>query len=171
MHSEKDKAVAAVIDRFLKGYGSKMPANNFDSGFIRASKITSVSAETDTANAKITYSLTIPPLYANNPIAKTTHGGAIATWFDMATSMAVIACKNTWEEGTGVTRNLNVTYFRPPVEGEEITIESEVMQLTKRLATIKGVMKRVSDGTVLAICQHDKYRPSRVTPGKPNPKL
>jgi acyl-coenzyme A thioesterase 13 len=171
MNSEKDQAVAALIDKFLKSYGSKMPPNNFDSGFIRASSITSVSAGTDTSNARITYSLTIPPLYANNPIAKTTHGGAIATWFDMATSMAVIACKNTWEEGTGVTRNLNVTYLRPPVEGEASTIESEVLQLTKRLATIKGVMRRVSDGTVLAVCQHDKYRPSQVTPGKPKPKL
>jgi acyl-coenzyme A thioesterase 13 len=167
MDSEKEKAIAATIDKFLKGYGAKQPPNNFDAAFIRASKITSVSSETDTTNAKVTYSLAIPPLYANNPIAKTTHGGAIATWFDMATSMAIIACKNTWEEGTGVTRNLNVTYFRPPVEGDEITIESEVMQLTKRLATVKGTMRRASDGTVLAICQHDKYRPSRVAPGKP----
>jgi acyl-coenzyme A thioesterase 13 len=157
MDSEKEKAIAATIDKFLKGYGAKQPPNNFDAAFIRASKITSVASETDA----------IPPLYANNPIAKTTHGGAIATWFDMATSMAIIACKNTWEEGTGVTRNLNVTYFRPPVEGDEITIESEVMQLTKRLATVKGTMRRASDGTVLAICQHDKYRPSRVAPGKP----
>jgi acyl-coenzyme A thioesterase 13 len=171
MDSEKDKALATKINTFLKSYGAKQPPNNFDAAFIRASKITSVACETDTSNAKITYSLAIPPLYANNPIAKTTHGGAIATWFDMATSMAIIACKNTWEEGTGVTRNLNVTYFRPPVEGEEITIESEVMQLTKRLATVKGVMRRVSDGTVLAICQHDKYRPSVVAPGKPKPRL
>jgi acyl-coenzyme A thioesterase 13 len=167
MDSEKEKAIAATIDKFLKGYGAKQPPNNFDAAFIRASKITSVASETDTTNAKVTYSLAIPPLYANTPIAKTTHGGAIATWFDMATSMAIIACKNTWEEGTGVTRNLNVTYFRPPVEGDEITIESEVMQLTKRLATVKGTMRRASDGTVLAICQHDKYRPSRVAPGKP----
>jgi acyl-coenzyme A thioesterase 13 len=167
MDSEKEKAIAATIDKFLKGYGAKQPPNNFDAAFIRASKITSVASETDTTNAKVTYSLAIPPLYAYNPIAKTTHGGAIATWFDMATSMAVIACENTWEEGTGVTRNLNVTYFRPPVEGEEISIESEVMQLTKRLATVKGTMRRASDGTVLAICQHDKYRPSRVAPGKP----
>jgi len=171
MDSKKDKALTTKIDTFLKSYGAKQPVNNFDAAFIRASKITSVTSETSTSNAKVTYSLAIPPLYANNPVAKTTHGGAIATWFDMATSMAIIACKNTWEEGTGVTRNLNVTYFRPPVEGEEITIESEVMQLTKRLATVKGVMRRVSDGTVLAICQHDKYRPSVVAPGKPRPKL
>jgi acyl-coenzyme A thioesterase 13 len=166
MHSEKDQAVAATIDKFLKGYGAKMPPDNFDAAFVRAAKITSVTAETHTNNAKMTYSLVIPPSYSNNQTAKTTHGGAMATWFDMATSMAIIGCKNTWED-TGVTRNLNVTYFRPPIEGEEITIESEVMQLTKRLATVKGVMKRVSDGTVLAICQHDKYRPSRPTPGKP----
>ena len=166
MTSEKEKAIAATINKFLAGYAAKQPPNNFDAAFIRASKITSVATETATSNAKVTYSLAIPPLYANNPIAKTTHGGAIATWFDMATSMAVIGCENTWEEGTGVTRNLNVTYFRPPVEGEEISIESEVMQLTKRLATIKGTMRRASDGTVLAICQHDKYRPSQVAPGK-----
>lgn len=166
MNSEKDKAAADTIRKFLSRYAANMPSDNFDAGFIRAADLTAVTAETDSDNARITYSLAIPPLCSNNRTAKTIHGGAVATFFDMATSMAIIACKNTWED-TGVTRNLNVTYFRPPIEGELITIESEVLQLTKRLATIKGVMKRVSDGTVLAICQHDKYRPSRVTPGKP----
>lgn len=166
MDSETDKAIAATIRKFFKSYADNMPSDNFDSGFIRAASLTSVAAETDTNNAKITYSLAIPPLCSNNRVAKTIHGGAVATFFDMATSMAVIACKDTWED-TGVTRNLNVTYFRPPIEGEQITIESEVLQLTKRLATIKGVMRRASDGTVLAICQHDKYRPSRIAPGKP----
>jgi len=166
MDSEKDKAVAATIRKFFHSYATNMPPNNFDAGFVRAAELTSVVAETDTNNAKITYSLAIPPLCTNNSTAKTIHGGAVATFFDMATSMTIIACKNPWED-TGVTRNLNVTYFRPPMEGEQITIESEVLQLTKRLATVRGVMKRASDGAVLAICQHDKYHSSRVAPGKP----
>lgn len=166
MHSEADRAIADKIRKYIAAYAAGMPPENIDGSFIRQSVLTEVTLESDTSNAKVTWSIAVPPLCSNNRITKNTHGGAIATFFDNATSMAVFACKNAWED-SGVTRNLNVTYFRPPVEGERITIESEVLQLTKRLATIRGVMKRESDGTVLAICQHDKYRPSRLPPGKP----
>jgi len=156
--SAKDK-----IYKYINAYGDAMPLENIDRGFVRHATLKSVTEESDTNNANIVWSLTIPPLCGNSPIAKTIHGGAIATFFDNATSMAVFACKNHWGH-SGVTRNLDVTYFRPPLEGERIEVECEVLQLASRLATIKGVMKRESDGTVLAICQHDKYRQSAAKP-------
>lgn len=166
MESETDKAIAAKIRKYVETYANSMPPENIDGSFIRQSVLTSVSAETDTSNAKATYKITVPPLCSNNRVTKNMHGGAVATFFDNATSMAVFAaCKNPWED-SGVTRNLNVTYFRPAVEGEVIIIEAEVLQLTKRLATIRGVMTRERDGVVVAVCQHDKYRQSRVPPGK-----
>jgi acyl-coenzyme A thioesterase 13 len=160
-----DMSAEDKIRTFIGAYGDAMPPQNIDSGFVRHATLKSVTEESDTSNAKIVWSLVIPPLCGNSPFAKTIHGGAIATFFDNATSMAVYACKAHWGH-SGVTRNLNVTYFRPPLEGELITVECEVLQLASRLATIKGVMRRESDGTVLAICQHDKYRPSA-----PKPKL
>lgn len=165
MQTEADKAIAVKIRKYVSAYADSMPPENVDGSFIRQSVLTSVTAETDASNAKATFTIAVPPFCSNNRVTKNMHGGAVATFFDNATSMAVFACRNAWED-SGVTRNLNVTYFRPAVEGETIAIESEVLQLTKRLATIRGVMKRVSDGTVIAICQHDKYRPSRLPPGK-----
>lgn len=166
MHSVTDKPVADKVRSYISAYADSMPPENIDGCFVRNATIKSVTQESDTSNAKVVWSLIIPPLCSNNRVTKNTHGGAIATMFDNATSMTVFACKNAWEH-SGVTRNLNVTYFRPPVEGEQISIECEVLQLAKRLATIRGVMKRDSDGTVLAICQHDKYKQTLPTPGKP----
>lgn len=165
MKTDADKAVAAKVRAYIAAYADSMPPENVDGSFIRQAVLTSLSVETDTNNAKATYSIVVPPLCSNNRVTKNMHGGAVATFFDNATSMAVFACKNAWED-SGVTRSLSVTYFRPAVEGEEIVIESEVLQLTKRLATIRGVMKKASDGTVVAICQHDKYRLSRLPPGR-----
>lgn len=56
----------------------------------------------------------------------------------------------------GVTRTLSVTYIRPVPMGEEVLVESEVVHAGKRLCTIKGVMKRKSDGAVLTTCEHGK---------------
>lgn len=163
METEADKAAAEKMRKFSDTYAASMPPDNIDGSFVRQAVLTSVTAETDTTNAKSTYTIAVPPLLSNNRVTKNMHGGAIATFSDMATSMAVLGCRNAGTD-SGVTRNLNVTYLRPPVEGESILMESEVLQLTKRLVTVRGVMKRASDGTVLAICQHDKYRSGRPPP-------
>jgi len=49
-----------------------------------------------------------------------------------------------------------VTYIRPIPEGEKVEIVSEVVHAGKRLCTIKGEMRRQSDGAVLAVCEHGK---------------
>ena len=58
-----------------------------------------------------------------------------------------------------MTRRLDITFLRPPVEGDDVIVEAEVIQIGKRLAVIRGVMKREKDGVWLATCQHDKYQP------------
>jgi uncharacterized protein (TIGR00369 family) len=85
------------------------------------------------------------------------HGGCTATLFDICTTVALapIAKPGFWAYA-GVTRTLNVTYLRPMVEGEEIILECEVVHAGKRLCTIKGMMKRKSDGAITAICEHGK---------------
>ena len=68
---------------------------------------------------------------------------------------AADGCLSQWAFA-GVSRTLNVTYIRPIPAGEEVIIESEVVHAGKRLCSIKGVMKRKTDGAILATCEHGK---------------
>lgn len=45
-------------------------------------------------------------------------------------------------------------------QGDAVVMEGEVLQIGKRMATIRGVLRREKDGAVLAICQHDKALPT-----------
>ncbi|KAK5711001.1 hypothetical protein LTR17_018614 [Elasticomyces elasticus] len=156
-----------LITKFVRGYAAAMPQDNFDQAFYNACACTSATLETDSDTAKAVFRLVIPPTYVNSPdpANPTIHGGAIAHWFDSCTSMPLLCVKNIWDGSwSGVSRNLNVTYLRPPKEGEAIVIESEVIQSSRNIATIRGVMIRESDGKLLATCQHDKARPHRPGP-------
>ncbi|KAH6700659.1 HotDog domain-containing protein [Leptodontidium sp. MPI-SDFR-AT-0119] len=113
-----------------------------------------VSASSKPAG-KTLFSFTIQPEHSNR--AGHLHGGCCSTIFDFTTTCALapIAKPGYWAFA-GVSRTLNVTYIRPIPVGETVLIESEVVHAGKRLATIKGVMKRKSDGAVMAICEHGK---------------
>lgn len=82
-------------------------------------------------------------------------------FFDLTTSLTIVACNFPGWESTGMSRRLDVTYLRPPVEGDDVLFECEVIQIGKRLAVLRGVMKREKDGVLLATCQHDKYLPDK----------
>lgn len=86
------------------------------------------------------------------------HGGCAATLFDWATTLplALVNKPGFWQY-LGVSRTLNVTYLRPVPSGCEVLIECEVVQLGKRMCTIKGVMKRKQDGAIMAVCEHGKF--------------
>ncbi|KAG6011830.1 hypothetical protein E4U54_007884 [Claviceps lovelessii] len=85
------------------------------------------------------------------------HGGATATLFDMCTTLPLLLIsKPGFWQFLGVTRNLNVSYFRPVLKGEEVIIETEAMQVGKKLATLKGVMRRKRDGEIVSTCEHLK---------------
>jgi len=139
-----------------------MPPTSFDNAFTNGGRYTAAVAESDTSNATSTCEITIHENYRNGPKVTTVHGGAIATFFDNVTSLTMLGGRNaeSWNGATGVTRSLHVTYFLPAHVGDMIIIESEVLQMTRRLATIKGVMKRASDRKLLAMCVHEKYNPS-----------
>jgi acyl-coenzyme A thioesterase 13 len=105
---------------------------------------------------------------------KNLHGGCCATLFDWCTTTAlVLVSKKGFWRFKGVSRTLNVTYLRPVPEGEVVLIESELVHAGKNLCmpialsslriktdkhtgTLKGVMKRKSDGAILAMCEHGK---------------
>lgn len=39
----------------------------------------------------------------------------------------------------------------------DVLFECEVIQIGKRLAELRGVMRNEADGSILAICHHQKY--------------
>ncbi|CAK7234410.1 hypothetical protein SBRCBS47491_008939 [Sporothrix bragantina] len=69
----------------------------------------------------------------------------------------------------GVSRTLAVTYVRPAPCLGEVLIECEQVHSGKRMASLRGVLRRRKDGAVLATCDHGKVilEPEAV----PSPKL
>lgn len=102
-----------------------------------------------------TFTFTVQPDNCNR--MKNLHGGCAATLFDYCTTLplALINKPGFWQS-MGVSRTLNVTYMRPVSVGEQVTIQCEVVQVGKKLATLRGVMRRKSDGLLLAACEHGK---------------
>jgi acyl-coenzyme A thioesterase PaaI-like protein len=88
----------------------------------------------------------------------TLHGGCTATLFDVCTTLplALIMRPGVWEM-LGVSRTLSISYLSPANVGDGVLIECEILQVGKRLATIRGVMKKVKDGAIVATCEHGKY--------------
>ncbi|RFU28278.1 hypothetical protein B7463_g8053, partial [Scytalidium lignicola] len=127
-----------------QGWGSKL--------FTEDVKLISAS---DKPHGNAQFSYTVKQEHINR--LGNLHGGCTATIFDFATTCALapIAREGFWAL-VGVTRTLNVTYLRPVALGEEVVIECDVVHAGRRLCTLKGVMKRKSDGAVLAICEHGK---------------
>lgn len=159
---------------YLDDHVKSTPKDNFDNAFYRACTVRSATIQSKEANisAKCVVHFKVPPLYSNQQTGRTprtTHGAGVAVFFDLPTSMAIVATNFPGWESTGTSRRLDITYLRPPVEGEDVLIESEVVQIGKRLATLRGVMKRECDGVLLATCQHDKY--SKLTDAGGNPSL
>lgn len=96
------------------------------------------------------------------------HGGAQSGIYDFCTSVALqsIGKRDFWING-GVSRTLNVTYLRPAPEGEDLLLDCEIVHTGKKLALLRGVIKRESDGAVISTCDHDKA----AVPTKPGWKL
>ncbi|KAF7562513.1 hypothetical protein G7046_g1627 [Stylonectria norvegica] len=101
------------------------------------------------------FSYTIQPENCNR--LRNLHGGCAATLFDFCTTLplALVNRPGFWQF-MGVSRTLNVTYMRPVPEGEEVLLECEIVQVGKKLATLRGIMRKRSDGSLLAVCEHGK---------------
>ncbi|KAK5115009.1 hypothetical protein LTR85_010047 [Meristemomyces frigidus] len=114
----------------------------------------------------VTFAFKVERYYCNG--SGNLHGGAQATIFDIATSIAMqaIGKEDFWING-GVSRALTVTYLRPAPEGEQLLLECDVVHMGKRLAMLKGTLKRESDGAVISTCDHNKA----AVPTKPGWKL
>lgn len=110
----------------------------------------------DPKHPRVVFSYTVPSINSNR--MGNMHGGCTATLFDWATTMPLtLINKPGFWFWLGVSRTLNVTYLKPIPVGESILIECEIMSIGKTLCTIRGVMRRQSDGVALATCEHGKY--------------
>jgi len=87
----------------------------------------------------------------------TLHGGAIATLVDYAGTVAIMSAD--LEGRSGVSTDLNVTFFAPAVQGGQVFAEASVLKVGKTLAYVT-VDVRSSDGsTLLAQGRMTKYQP------------
>lgn len=127
-------------------------------------KLVSTTAPSPTTNASVTFSYTCQPDHCNR--LRSLHGGCISTLFDYCTTIPfVLVNKPGFWEFLGVSRTLNVSFLRPVPSGEEVLIESEIVQAGKKMATLRGVMKRRRDSVVVAVAEHGKFNID------PEPKL
>lgn len=156
-----DAEALTFVSTKLQIYANHSAAQNFDKAFIRAVKVHAVQLETPKTPGTITFRFAIPDTYVNLPAAGTIHGGAIATAFDNLTSMITLTAQRYRWENAGVTRNLSVTYFRPPVKDEELELLAVGVSIGKRSATVRGELRRVRDGMLLAMCVHEKVLADR----------
>lgn len=115
-------------------------------------------------HAIATFAFKVERFYCN--ASGNLHGGAQAFMFDMCTSLVVQAIArqpgsgiksdlDSWMNG-GVSRTLSVNYLRPAPEGEDVLMECEVVQMGKKLALLRGVLKRERDGAIISTCDHNK---------------
>lgn len=110
----------------------------------------------DPKHPRVVYSYTVPKDNQNR--MGNMHGGCTASLFDWCTTLPLcLMTKPGFWLFLGVSRTLNCTYLKPIPVGEKIFIECEIVSIGKTLATIRGVMKRQSDGDVLATCEHGKF--------------
>lgn len=146
------------MQALIAGYIESMPETNFDQAHSRACEVVSASVDLEpNTTAKATFAFAVPPGYSNNPVGGgQTHGGAVSLFLDNCTSTGLMASRRYW--GQGVSRNLNVTFLRAPREGERCVLETEVVHVGLRVATVNGRLIREADGALLAMCTHEKLR-------------
>ena len=79
--------------------------------------------------SRVVSRLTVTPTMCNP--AGTLHGGAICTLVDVCTTVALVTARK-WDN-PGATRTLSTTCLVPVLAGEEIEVESELLQIGKKM--------------------------------------
>jgi acyl-coenzyme A thioesterase 13 len=151
-HSLCNKSIFYLPIFSVSGLNTNIP-QGWGSSLIRDSLV--LISASSTPHGTTTFLYTVQPSHCNR--LGSLHGGCISTIFDLCTTSALcpIAKPGFWAFA-GVSRTLNVTYIRPAPVGERVLVVSEVVHAGKMLCSLKGVMKRESDGAVIAICEHGK---------------
>ena len=78
----------------------------------------------------------------------TLHGGALATLVDHAGTLAIITADRHGR--SGVTTDLNASYFAPAPGGATVVAEATVLKIGKTLAFVSVDVRRKDDGVLVA---------------------
>ncbi|XP_073839623.1 acyl-coenzyme A thioesterase 13-like [Musca autumnalis] len=81
------------------------------------------------------------------------HGGFTATMIDNVTTYALMST----DAHPGVSVDLHVSYLKSAKEGEEIIVDANTLRVGKRLAYIECILKKKSDGSIVAKGGQTKY--------------
>lgn len=109
MDALDNEEAAERMQDFIDAHASIIGEDNFDKIFYDSLRVRSATISGPGVSAKAVFECKIPPTYTNQPRdsdKKTSHGGAIATFFDMTTSMAIIACNFPAWLSTGVSQGV-----------------------------------------------------------------
>ncbi|CAK8538539.1 unnamed protein product [Lathyrus sativus] len=100
-------------------------------------------------------SMTIPPRLLNS--RNSLHGGGTATLVDAVGSVVIPASGHVGL--TGVSVEINVTYFDAAYVDEEIEIEAKALRMGKNLTVTSVEFRKKKTGKVFAQGRHTKYLP------------
>ncbi|KAE8449750.1 hypothetical protein EG329_007525 [Mollisiaceae sp. DMI_Dod_QoI] len=146
------KAVEAIFERYhLITSSSSSTTPLFDAHVMSNLKLISA-----TQSGTVDYDFHLDERYAN--INGVMHGGAAGVIFDMCTTTALgpLARKGFWDFLGGVTRTLNISYLKAIPMGTTIRIHSEVTQIGKTMAMIRGAMMSQDGKIIYCTCEHHK---------------
>ncbi|KAH8884894.1 thioesterase family protein-like protein [Thozetella sp. PMI_491] len=175
--AEAIAGVQAIFDRYWL-LVAKENFNGFDNQLMADVKIIDASIGPPSSSSpdqplsppavisSATFSLIISPTYSN--LNGVMHGGAAGVIFDMCTTSALgpVARPGYWDKpGSflgGVTRSLNISYLKAVPVGTKVHLHSQVYQIGRTMAYIKGWMTSEDGKTVYCTCDHHKVGvPSR----------
>ncbi|KAK2759482.1 hypothetical protein FQN54_002960 [Arachnomyces sp. PD_36] len=104
---------------------------------------------------RATFLLTVAPELCNG--LGNLHGGCATTIIDNLSSTLLLGgSRPGFYSLGGVSRNLTLTYLRPVPEGTEIRIVCEVVQTGRRLALLRGEIRKADDNTLCVVASHEK---------------
>ncbi|KAK6150659.1 hypothetical protein DH2020_015591 [Rehmannia glutinosa] len=101
---------------------------------------------------RVVCSFTVPPRLVNSE--NSLHGGAMAALVDIVGSAAIIAAGAPF---TGVSVEINVSYFDGAYVGEEIEIDTKALRVGKSIAVVSVDFRSKKTGKLIAQGRHSKY--------------
>ncbi|KUJ09154.1 uncharacterized protein LY89DRAFT_690670 [Mollisia scopiformis] len=144
------KAVEAIFERYLL-IAKSTNFTGFDKHIMSTVKVVDA-----TMGGTVTFELPLDERYGN--LNGVMHGGAAGVIFDMCTTIALgpLAKPGFWDFLGGVTRTLSISYLKAIPIGTTIRVYSEVMQVGRTMALIRGTMTSLDRKTVYCTCEHHK---------------
>jgi len=144
------KAVEAIFERYKLIALSKNFAG-FDKHLMENVKLVDATLE-----GTVDFDFLIDERYTN--LNGVMHGGAAGVIFDMCTTCALgpLSRPGYWDFLGGVTRTLNISYLRAVAVGTTIRVRSQVAQVGRTMAMIRGTMESQDGKVVYCTCEHHK---------------